>query len=172
MVYDNTIIATTAGVTTYSCIQSIIKNNYIERTFLGVDCINSNYTVISNNIIKEFSYIGIYLRTGFLFTMLGPRGLLHNTFHNEVIGNQIFVAIPPSYEDNRTCIWVQDSEENQIIGNYLFKSINENPSYYGIGITCTDADNNYIATNTLIMNDVNFYIDSSSTGNILLGNVE
>lgn len=172
LIYDNIIFNTSGAITIYSCFNSVIRNNYIEFTGLGIDCVNSNFTVISYNIIKEFGIVGIYLRTGFAFMPPDPGGLEHNTFHNEIVGNQISVVTTPSLESNRSCIWVQDSEENQIIGNYCFKCTNQNPSYYGMGISFTDADNNYIATNTFIMNDVNFYIDSSSTGNILVGNVE
>lgn len=172
IISDNIFINAVTGIFMYSTIRNVIIHNYIETTSFGIEAVNSNYTVISYNIIKEFYVVGIILCSGYLFTSPSPGGLEHNTFHNEIVGNQISEASPPSYENNRTCIWVEDSEENEIIGNYCFKCINENPSYYGMGITCIDADNNYIATNTLIINDINFYIDSSSTGNILLGNVE
>ena len=171
IIYDNKFIRTVEAIFLFHTISNIIKNNYIQRTGSAISCVNSNNTIISFNIIKEFSYIGIFLTTGYLFESFSSNGFL-SSFYNEIVGNQISISTPPSVGYNRTCIGIEDSHENQIIGNYCFKCINENPSYYGIGITLTDGDNNHIATNTLIMNDVPFYIDSSSTGNVFLGNVQ
>lgn len=143
--YDNTMINSTYQGIFMDVVSSgcVIYNNYIEGGQYGIQLEPSHYNIISYNIIKKFDYQGIRCGDGSNF--------------NEINGNQISFSLTTSLSNNRTCIGLYNGADyNEVIGNFCYNCTNSNPTQYGIGIWITsDGDNNLIAGNTCIYNDIN-----------------
>jgi parallel beta-helix repeat protein len=151
--------------------KSLIQNVLIKR-FSGIsgladiELYNSDFNQITDNVISEGRYYGIYLYTS----------------TNNVIANNIIK------ENQHNGIYItNNSNDNTITGNILYRTTYSDGIYLTYsynntisGNTCTEngdsgiafyySDNNSVVGNTCKGNDYGIYLDTSNY-NIITGNV-
>ncbi|MBN2149965.1 MAG: hypothetical protein JW839_00835 [Candidatus Lokiarchaeota archaeon] len=131
---------------------TICEGNYIETCHTGV-FINSQYCVVSDNILFQVVQEGIYSYA------------MNSTF----CGNVIVGTTLSSASNNSGIIVASGSDYNMFSGN-LVRDFKNAGAGTGIGIIIVDAscDENAFVGNTMLFNDVNY--SNSGTNTYLTGN--